>query len=38
MPEVKAFFTSSIATKKLTTIKKREFYSFEYDLIFSKIG
>ena len=38
MPEVQAFFTSSISTKKLTAIKKREFYSREYDLTFSKIG
>ena len=38
MPELQAFFTSSISTKKLTTIKKREFYSCEYDLTFSKIG
>jgi hypothetical protein len=35
MPELQAFFTSSLTVK---TIKKREFYSFEYDLTFSKIG
>jgi hypothetical protein len=38
MPEVQAFFTTSISTKKHTTIKQIEFYSCEYDLNFSKIG
>jgi hypothetical protein len=34
MPELQAFFTSS---SQLKTIKKREFYSCEYDLIFQKL-